>query len=220
MNIKHILIILVVLIGIMSNKPTDYDKRTVHLSNKNTIIKAEISLTKTIKTKKLNENLEYSWFYNNSIKTSKGNFSGRLLDGKYEVYDLKNNLLTKGQYDLGLKQDKWYYWYANGMLKTIIDYKNGYIHGKSVDFKQDNNNKSISTFRKNKLKKIIVLENNHLISKTKFDNKGDTIFRKKIFPLFNKEQDTIIIESNNIIEQDSTKQSFWQKLNIFKKDEI
>jgi len=70
----------------------------------------------------------YSWF-DTIIHRTRGDYSGKLLDGYFIQYDKKGNMCVKGQYYFGLKNWTWKYWYSNGQLKQIQNWKNGVKDG-------------------------------------------------------------------------------------------
>jgi len=72
----------------------------------------------------------YTWYINNTIQITQGNYSGKLLHGTYTKYYCKTNQLAeKGVYKYGLKEGIWQEWNSNGMLRSNILYKKGFKEG-------------------------------------------------------------------------------------------
>ena len=64
----------------------------------------------------------YFWYSMNEIHSNKGGFSGYLLHGKIEIFDMHKNLLTLGNFDEGLKDGNWKEWF-----KKIPD-QDGFVY--------------------------------------------------------------------------------------------
>ena len=93
---------------------------------------------------------EYTWYYNNTIHTTAGNYSGKLLSGEYTQLDKKSNQLKeKGYYKAGLKVEKWYSWNSNGTLSSYTEYKNGYKNGIHITYADSNKYAIKGTYKKN-----------------------------------------------------------------------
>ena len=77
----------------------------------------------------------YTWYYNNAIHTSKGNYSGKLLNGTFTKLDKRTNeLVEKGSFTFGKKDGAWYNWGKNGELQAYTEYKNGTPHGSFIQY--------------------------------------------------------------------------------------
>lgn len=77
----------------------------------------------------------YTWYYNNAIHTSKGNYSGKLLNGTFTKLDKRTNeLVEKGRFTLGKKDGAWYNWGKDGELQAYTEYKNGTPHGSFIQY--------------------------------------------------------------------------------------
>jgi Uncharacterized protein conserved in bacteria len=105
-----------------------------NLNIRNIIVSIGDSLMKfNIKTKepkiKIKAIYDYYWYYGGAINHNIGGFSGKLLDGKYEVFDNQQRLRSNGYYTNGLKQGIWNRWYGNGNLELSMKYKNGKLFG-------------------------------------------------------------------------------------------
>lgn len=101
----------------------DSEHRTVYLNSANESYKFEVlTENKSIKTDK---RITYYWFAFNTINSTMGGFSGKILDGSYSCFYLSNTLKEKGMFKKGLKNGEWRAWNENGALKEIINYKHG-----------------------------------------------------------------------------------------------
>ena len=101
----------------------DTEHRTIYLNSGNESYKFEVlTENKSIKTDK---HRTYYWFAFNSINSTMGGYSGKVLDGSYSCFYLSNTLKEKGVFKKGLKNGEWRSWNENGALKEIINYKHG-----------------------------------------------------------------------------------------------
>jgi len=121
-------------------------------------IKANISTV----LKKINpkNNIEYTWYSSNSIKTNYGGFSGKLLDGPYQVFDLKNRLITQGRYLNGLRHGTWKFWLSDGTLSSLVPYIKGQKNGQAEYNNPEKNTTQIINFKKDLLNGWSVLTDN------------------------------------------------------------
>ncbi len=76
--------------------------------------------------------LEYHWYKSKTLGNNYGDYTGYLLHGNYEVFDLKNRMLTKGYFNYGVKNNTWKYWYENGKIKLTEKWIDGRLSGQSV----------------------------------------------------------------------------------------
>lgn len=97
------------------------------------------------------EELYYYWFQSNGIHKTQGNYSGRLLDGLYSVYDLEGNLIEKGMFEKGLKQGPWVNWNTNGSRHFVYTFKDGLKQGKYYAYDTAGILKKEYRFRRNRL---------------------------------------------------------------------
>jgi len=67
----------------------------------------------------------YFWYSANQIRTTQGGYSGKLLNGKYEVYYPGKNLKEQGEFKKGLQHSEWTAWYENGHLKENYTWRSG-----------------------------------------------------------------------------------------------
>jgi hypothetical protein len=59
----------------------------------------------------------YTWYANHKIHSNLGAFSGYLLHGEYEAFDLDGNLITQGNFHNGTHDGKWLFFKENGIPK-------------------------------------------------------------------------------------------------------
>jgi len=76
----------------------------------------------------------YFWYKPDTILTTKGGYSGRLLDGSYKEYFPNKNLKVKGQFSKGLKEGEWVSWYSNGQMQKVEHWKKGTREGKIISY--------------------------------------------------------------------------------------
>jgi hypothetical protein len=81
--------------------------------------------------RRVDPSARYYWYNRNSIFSSQGGFSGRLLHGTYTSYYAGKGLQCKGEFFKGLKTGTWLRWYNNGIISERLHYKNGLLHGAS-----------------------------------------------------------------------------------------
>lgn len=71
----------------------------------------------------------YYWYNMNTIISSEGGFSGRLLHGNYTSYFHNHNLKSQGNFENGLKHGIWINWFVNGRVKERTRYSHGLVDG-------------------------------------------------------------------------------------------
>ena len=86
---------------------------------------------------RVKENLTYFWYKSRSINSTKGGYSGQLLDGNYDRFDMDKKLIEQGKFVTGLKHGIWKIWHPNGELKSKIYYRKGLKHGLEVVFNSE-----------------------------------------------------------------------------------
>jgi antitoxin component YwqK of YwqJK toxin-antitoxin module len=103
------------------------EPRKVIITAPDSVIKA--SIQNKAFTGKILETRTYFWYYNGRINHNQGGFSGKLLHGKYEVFDNQQRLLTMGSFLNGLKEGSWIRWNINGKMKESCSFKKGKLEG-------------------------------------------------------------------------------------------
>jgi hypothetical protein len=84
--------------------------------------------------RRVDPSARYYWYNRNSIFSSQGGFSGRLLHGTYTSYYAGKGLQCKGEFFKGLKTGTWLRWYNNGMISERLQFRDGLLHGAAEYF--------------------------------------------------------------------------------------
>jgi len=82
----------------------------------------------------LQDDLYYYWYKEKKVNRTQGGFDGKALHGDFTVFFLSGKLKEKGQFNLGLKQDKWKKWYEEGTLFEVGNWDNGLKTGMWVQY--------------------------------------------------------------------------------------
>lgn len=175
---------------------TDYNLRNINLPLGDSIIKAQVS--SHYPRKKLLPGSHYYWYGSGKINMNQGSYSGKLLHGKYEVFDKSNRLIRQGNFDYGLKQGTWTAWYPNGLKKEVSDYKDGLLTGDRLFYnnegeifsKQRFNNgvldgKSFFYFKDTTIVKVFK-DGKEVIMPAKVNKSKDQVEIPKRRPVFNR----------------------------------
>lgn len=138
--ILFLLFIAVTMLG-MAQRPPKLKRTEIVVNNQDSTVKAMIRL----KGKNIvpDNKFVYYWYNSDKIEKNVGGYYGKLLDGKYFVFDKAKNLITQGAFKKGLKKGEWKTWNKKGGLKQIENMKNGLRHGKLVTI--DETGKIITT---------------------------------------------------------------------------
>jgi MORN repeat variant len=67
----------------------------------------------------------YFWFHQGEMRSTQGQFTGKLLHGPYERFDRNGILLEKGNFDNGLRHGQWLLWYSNGNILSHYTWAEG-----------------------------------------------------------------------------------------------
>jgi antitoxin component YwqK of YwqJK toxin-antitoxin module len=159
------------------------------------INESDKSITAEIKPVKSEPSLEpdrfYNWYSSNRIKQTQGGYSGSLLNGLYNEFYLNKNLKEQGVFDKGLRDGIWKSWTEDGILIQEITWNRGQKQGGFTLYDEKGSPKQKGTY------------------------KNDLLDGKQI--TYNKEQVTVTIYKQGKLIPADTHQSFWSKINIFKK---
>lgn len=90
----------------------------------------------------------YAWVSGNKIVFTQGEYSGKLLNGKYQDFYTNKNLKESGQYVNGLKDGEWKSWDQDGFLKDSYRWVMGLKQGKF--YKYDSTGRVIEKGRYNR----------------------------------------------------------------------
>lgn len=163
------------------------DSREIVINYEDSTLKAEVSF-KEIKYKPKN-NLVYYWYKSNEVKKNLGGYSGQLLNGKYSVYDIENNLITQGYFKNGIKTGIWKKWITKGGLQKIEEYKKGKKDGRFVNYLPSGHIYNIMNYTKGKLHGKYTEYSADTISLEKKYRKGVEIIPKEKKVIAEKEDD-------------------------------
>lgn len=125
---KKILILLFFLSGIAKAQKipsTGFDK--IRIAETNRTVQAD--LKPVTSDPEMESDRLYYWYSGNTIHSTQGGYSGRLLNGAYLEYYLNKNLKEMGTFKKGLKDDIWKSWNENGILTQLYTWKDGVKSG-------------------------------------------------------------------------------------------
>jgi antitoxin component YwqK of YwqJK toxin-antitoxin module len=71
----------------------------------------------------------YYWYRDDTILTTMGDYSGRLLNGPYKAFYPEKNLLESGQFKNGEKSGQWKSWYNSGIIRGISNWQHSRRNG-------------------------------------------------------------------------------------------
>ena len=125
-----------------AQKLPDYGLNKVRITEPDKIIVAEIETVSS--SPSIKPNLYYYWYSANTIHTSQGGFSGKLLNGPYTEYYTDKNLKEQGNFKKGLKDGVWKSWNEEGILTSVTNWK----HGSEISGKKAPIGKRIHLFGK------------------------------------------------------------------------
>jgi hypothetical protein len=97
----------------------------------------------------------YFWFHQGEIKSTVGNYTGKLLHGPYEKYDRDGTLLEKGNFEYGLKDGAWLSWYQNGNVSQHYNWNKGLRNGKFEEYFADGSKLKSGVYKNDKLHGIV-----------------------------------------------------------------
>jgi len=181
---KKLLILAVMLLIAFNITAQNVKKLEKELAHSEIVINGKDSLVRChvlVKSKdfKPHASESYYWHDNNKIHVNIGSYSGKLLDGEYEVTQPSGELMTKGEFKNGQKNGKWMQWHANGKIKTTCPWKKGKISGKMKEYDQEGNLVQITVFKNNMLHGTVVKYNKKSTIQKNY-KKGVLIWEKTI----------------------------------------
>ena len=134
------------------------------------------------KTIDVNNELVYMWYGQQKIIETKGGYEGKLIHGKYTSFYLSNQLKEQGQINYGLKIKEWKYWYPDGKLREVINWKNGKKTGKYLLYNDYGQLMAKGNFKNDKLhgKFFTYGPNGTITEKKKYKNGEEIIPKKRI----------------------------------------
>lgn len=137
MRISIIFLLLISFIFCQAQERTNNKtNREVILNSGDSIIMAHILHSdKRIST---NPRKTYFWYLRGKINRNIGDYSGKLLNGSYQVF-LEDRMILSGTFNNGMRNGKWISWNNDGSVDKVTMYKNGIP--KDPRTKTGNNNK-------------------------------------------------------------------------------
>jgi hypothetical protein len=120
--------------GIVVKNTNSLPKRreVIITSNKETI-RASVNIEN--KKIRIDNDRLYFGYYLNKLYRTQGEIQGRPLDGKFSRYDLNNNILESGNFEMGLKEGIWKLFSNGGYLIEVAEYQKGMLHGHRLIYK-------------------------------------------------------------------------------------
>ncbi|MBI5542196.1 MAG: hypothetical protein HY951_19220 [Bacteroidia bacterium] len=175
-----ILLLAINFVGFTQN-PAKLKRTEIIVNNQDSTVKAIIRL-KNVKFKP-KDIFVYYWYNSDKIDKNAGGYYGKLLDGKYCVFDRDKNLITQGYFKKGLKNGEWKKWNAKGGLRLIENMKNGLRNGKVISINETGKIITTINYRKGMKngKCTIVCPDSTIIKKYKKDK--EIIKEPKIIPV-------------------------------------
>lgn len=76
----------------------------------------------------------YYWFSAGQVNVTRGGYSGKLLNGKYQDFYMDKSLRESGKFDRGLKTGEWRNWTNTGQLAATYSFKQGKKQGHYVKY--------------------------------------------------------------------------------------
>lgn len=147
---KKIFILLFFLSGnVLAQKipSTGFDK--IRIAETDKTIQADLKAVTS--EPEMEPELFYYWASGNTIHSTQGGYSGRLLNGSYMEYYLNKNLKEMGSFKNGLKDDFWKSWNVNGTLVQFYTWKKGLKNGEFNLFDDNGKLKQSGYYRNNLL---------------------------------------------------------------------
>jgi hypothetical protein len=125
---KKLILLLLLPMAAMSQKMPDIVTNRIRINEPDQSIVFEINLSSDDVSTDLDKH--YYWYSGNTVHTTQGGFSGKLLHGQYAAYYLNKNLKEQGRFKNGLKDGPWKEWNENGSLKSELPWSKGVESGK------------------------------------------------------------------------------------------
>lgn len=144
---KACIILLSAFVTLNADSKDPIPVRGITLVFADTVVKTSVWNAAVIRD--IQPDCNYFWFYNNTICHNLGGYSGKLLHGKYEVFDKTKRMLCSGNFEHGLREGEWITWYNNGQIKDYLSYRKGKIHGIRKTYDSSGNLLSEIKYRNN-----------------------------------------------------------------------
>ena len=136
---------IILISGVKGFSQSSVDVRNVNIVTTDSIIKT----TACYQTRKQKPQPEYNyyWYEAGKINHNTGGFSGKLLHGKYEVFDNQQKMRVKGTFEYGLMTGDWTRWYSSGNIQATCTYKKGLPQGKVLTYTTAGKLSSVLNYR-------------------------------------------------------------------------
>jgi antitoxin component YwqK of YwqJK toxin-antitoxin module len=147
---KKILILLLCYTGTaLAQQIPDYGFDKIRIAEGDKTVQAELKPVNT--DPEQTPERFYYWYSGNSIHSTQGGFSGRLLNGRYAEYYLNKNLRQQGAFKKGLKDGTWRSWNDSGLLLESYTWVKGVKSGKFSLFDDHGERKQSGVYHQNLL---------------------------------------------------------------------
>lgn len=123
----------------------------------------------------------YFWHRQDTINSTQGGYTGKLLHGNTEFFAPQKVLIKQGQFKQGLKVGKWQEWHPNGFIKKVEYWKEGALSGYSWEYDQQGQLASRRKY-KNNIQKGNTIEWKNGKKILNVTNKKEKLSQKKLKP--------------------------------------
>jgi antitoxin component YwqK of YwqJK toxin-antitoxin module len=134
----------------------------------------------------------YYWYSGNTIHSTQGGYSGKLLNGAYNEYFANKSLKEQGFFVDGLKSGLWKSWREDGTLNQTHTWKQGILNGEFVVYDESGHILNSGRYKRGEL-------NGKLLTFKGKDSTKTTRYRDGVIVIDHK-----------------SSPSFWQKVKHFK----
>lgn len=137
----------------------------------------------------------YHWYTQDTILSTQGSFSGRLLNRTFKAFYPNHNVYQEGLFQYGLKEGLWRVWYPAGGLKSEYSWKKGALHGDFIEYDEAGKKKVKGRYREGSLRRTASyhLSNGDIIE-TLYENgqpaQMDTVRSTPLHPIPSTQSDS------------------------------
>ena len=160
----------------------------------------ETSIALNVKSLKIENELLYYSYHQQSMRSVQGELMGYPLHGKYLKYDLSHQPTEAGYFDYGVKDGIWKLFDSSGKLAVINHFRKGVLSGKQIYYK---NGKPVSQdfYRKGKLKRY-GKQLDKPVSKEMSIELNESKWYKRCLKLFRKDKTALKLPDNTEINKE------------------
>ncbi|QXP58395.1 toxin-antitoxin system YwqK family antitoxin [Olleya sp. HaHaR_3_96] len=187
----------------LSLSDDNIQKRIIRDGNYN--IECFVSFDNTISPK---ANKTYFWFKSGEIHKTQSDVGGLVLHKSYKKLFKRNQLIEKGDFNMGLKDNFWKKWYLNGSLKEVIQWNKGDKQGRYIAYDSLGNIEVQGNYKNNMKSGVWISKEKDTI----LYKKGEVYVKSLSKRLLKKEG------NKNVREKRSDKNDTWLKKLFRKKD--